>query len=327
MPQPSDNALWQPTATRERLQQRAQLFAATREFFASRHVLEVDTPALVRHAVTDVNLRPVSAELEGSQRYLHTSPEYAMKRLLAAGSGDIYQLCHVFRGEEQSRLHNAEFMLLEWYRVGFSMDSLIHEVMDLLDAYAIALGGSARPRATQRYHDVCREHLQLDPLTASLEALRERASVHGLDTGSAASLTRDGLCDFLVGTVVGPTLGKDHWYALTHYPASQAALAALDPTDPAFALRFEIYADGIELANGFVELADSREQRRRFEQDNLARRAAGLAEYAVDEYLLEALAAGLPPCAGVALGFDRAMMVCAGADAIDEVVTFTTERA
>ena len=327
MTPPSDTALWQPTATLTRLQQRARLFASTREFFAKRQVLEVDTPALVRHAVTDLNLRPVSAQLDGTTRYLHTSPEYAMKRLLAAGSGDIYQLCHVFRGEEQSRLHNSEFMLLEWYRVGFSMDSLIHEVMDLLDAYAIALGGSARPRAAQRYRDVCREHLQLDPLTAPLEALRERASTHGLDTASAADLTRDGLLDFLVGTVVGPTLGRGHWYALTHYPASQAALAALDPADASFALRFEIYADGIELANGFVELADSREQRRRFEQDNLARRAAGLAEYELDERLLEALDAGLPPCAGVALGFDRAMMVCAGARAIEEVVTFITERA
>lgn len=327
MTPPSDTVLWQPTATLSRLRQRAQLFARTREFFAKRQVLEVDTPALVRAAVTDVNLRPVSAQMDGTTRYLHTSPEYAMKRLLAAGSGDIYQLCHVFRGEEQSRLHNAEFMLLEWYRVGFSMDSLIHEVMDLLDAYAITLGRLTRPRAVQRYRDVCREHLHVDPLTAPLDTLRQLACAQGLDAASAASLGRDGVLDFLVGTVVGPTLGRGHWYALTHYPASQAALAALDPEDASVALRFEIYADGIELANGFVELADSQEQRRRFEQDNLARREAGLAEYTLDERLLEALTAGLPPCAGVALGFDRAMMVCAGAGAIDEVVTFTTERA
>lgn len=323
----SSPAEWRPSASLAMLQHRARLLKVTRDFFDARGVLEVDTPALVNAGVTDINLRPIHVPLDRNTRFLHTSPEYAMKRLLAAGSGDIYQLCHVFRGEELSRLHNTEFMLLEWYRLGVSMPSLIEEVMDLLDTYAQALGHPPRPRVQVRYRDLMRERLGHDPLHIALPDLRELACAHGLDRQSAATLSRDDLLDFLVGTVLGPTLASGQWLALTHYPASQAALAALDTEDPDVSLRFEIYADGVELANGFVELADATEQRQRFEHDNLARRAAGLAEYALDERLLAALAAGIPACAGVAVGFDRAFMVCSGASAMKEVMSFTTERA
>lgn len=318
---------WQPTASLEILRHRARLLSHTRHFFEERQVLEVDTPALINNAVTDIHLRPLEVRLASDTKYLHTSPEYAMKRLLAAGSGDIYQLCHVYRGEEQSRHHNTEFMLLEWYRVGFDMESLIAEVMDLLDRYSQALDLPARPRIQQRYRDLLREQLAIDPLEIEHSALRDLACQHGLDSVSAKALSRDELLDFLVGSVVGPTLGQGSWLALTHYPASQAALAELDPQDPAVALRFEIYADGIELANGFVELTDVTEQRQRFERDNLVRRQAGLADYALDERLLAALDAGIPKCAGVALGFDRALMVCSGATSIQDVMSFTTERA
>ena len=318
---------WLPTATRERLAQRAALLATVRQFFLSRSVLEVDTPVLVNAAVTDVNLRPVELTLGDRRLFLQTSPEYAMKRLLAAGLGDVYQLCKVVRGDERSRLHNPEFTMLEWYRVGLDMASLIDEVAALLDALVIRTGGTARPLRRVSYREVFQATLQIDPLEAPTASLVQIAVAHGLTRDNLTNLSRDEVLDFLMGVVIGPTLGRGEWLALTHYPASQAALAQLDSRDPRVALRFEIYADGIELANGFQELADAREQRARFLADNAARAAQGLPQMPIDEALLAALEAGLPACSGVALGFDRAVMIAVGAKRIDEVVSFTIENA
>lgn len=318
---------WQPSTTRERLAERASLLAAAREFFAARGVLEVDTPLLGNAAVTDVNLRPVPVCLAERSLFLQTSPEYAMKRLLAAGAGDIYQLCKVVRGDERSRLHNPEFTMLEWYRQGFGMTRLIDEVAELLNTLVTCTGGAPRRLRRLAYGEAFRAALQIDPLEATVDRLSEIAIAHGLARDSARDLGRDGLLDFVMGTVIGPTLGRGEWLALTHYPASQAALATLDPVDPRVALRFEIYADGVELANGFQELADAREQRARFEADNTARRAQGLPAMPIDERLLAALAAGLPACSGVALGFDRAVMVAVGASHIDDVIAFPIEIA
>ena len=318
---------WRPSARRERLVQRAALFASIREFFAVRSVLEVDTPALVRRGVTDVNLTAITARLDDQELFLHTSPEYAMKRLLAAGSGDIYQLCHAYRAEERSALHNPEFTMLEWYRLGFSMDELIEEVAALLDTAMQACGAAPRPLRRLRYRDACLQCFGVDPLEAPREKLAQLALEAGLTGEAAASLTRDGLLDFLVGVRLGPTLGDDCWLALTHYPASQAALAQLDPDDPAVALRFEIYADGVELANGFQELANAAEQAERFAADNRERAARGLPHRTADERLLAALHAGLPACSGVALGVDRALMIATGAERIDDVLPFTIEQA
>jgi lysyl-tRNA synthetase class 2 len=318
---------WLPTATRERLAQRAALLATVRQFFESRSVLEVDTPVLVNAAVTDVNLRPVELTLGDRRLFLQTSPEYAMKRLLAAGLGDVYQLCKVVRGDERSRLHNPEFTMLEWYRVGLDMASLIDEVAALLDALVIRTGGTARPLRRVSYREVFQATLQIDPLEAPTASLVQIAVAHGLTRDNLTNLSRDEVLDFLMGVVIGPTLGRGEWLALTHYPASQAALAQLDSRDPRVALRFEIYADGIELANGFQELADAREQRARFLADNAARAAQGLPQMPIDEALLAALEAGLPACSGVALGFDRAVMIAVGAKRIDEVVSFTIENA
>jgi lysyl-tRNA synthetase class 2 len=314
---------WRPSATRARLAQRAELLATTRDFFGARGLLEVETPMLVGAAVTDTHLESVPARVGARTMHLHTSPEYAMKRLLAAGSGDIWQLCRVARGDERSRLHNPEFTLLEWYRCGWPMAQLIEEVAALLDALCVRSGGARRSLVVRRYADAFRDLFGVDPLTASAAVLGALARDAGLE-GDAA---RDDLLDFLVGAKLGPTLGRGEWLALTHWPASQAALARLDPADPRTALRFEVYADGIELANGFEELADAREQAARFAADNAARRARGLPDHAVDERLLAALAAGLPPCSGVAVGFDRAVMVATGARSIDEVIAFTTEQA
>ena len=318
---------WRPTASRERLALRAALLTVTRDFFASRQVLEVETPLLVNAGVTDVNLRSATARLGERELHLHTSPEYAMKRLLAAGYGDIYQLCHVVRAEERSRLHNAEFTLLEWYRLGFSMDALIKETAALLDALLVCAGRAPRPLRALRYAQAFRDALGIDPLTAPHRVLADLTIEHGLDAATARSMDRDGLLDFLTGAVIGPTLGQGEWLALTHYPAAQAALARLDDEDPRVALRFEIYADGIELANGFEELGSADEQRSRFEADNRLREVRQLPPVALDEHLLAALEAGLPACAGVALGFDRLVMVASGAAHIDEVIAFPTENA
>ena len=320
---------WRPSATRARLAQRATLLAEVRGFFAARGLLEVETPVLVNAAVTDRHLVSVAAALGERTMYLHTSPEFAMKRLLAAGSGDIWQLCRVARGDERSRLHNPEFTLLEWYRCGWSMDALIDEVGALLDSLVAAAGAAARPLVRRRYRDAFRDAFGIDPLEAPLPVLVRLAREAGLMPTADAQdgADRDALLDFLVGARLGPTLGHGQWLALTHYPASQAALARLDPADPAVALRFEVYADGVELANGFEELGDAPEQAARFAADNAARRAAGAPQVAPDARLLAALAAGLPPCAGVAVGFDRCVMLATGATHIDEIIAFTSEQA
>ncbi len=317
---------WRPTASLQTLRLRAELLATTRGFFAARRVLEVDTPALVRCAVSDVNLHSASVHLPGQSAplYLHTSPEYAMKRLLAAGSGDIYQIAHVFRGLERSRLHNAEFTLIEWYRTGFSMTQLMDELLQLTQ---LLLGGApARPAHSLSYEMAFRG-IGLAPLSASDGELREAAVAHRLDSALAARCTRDELLDWLMATAVGPRLGQDALCLVHRYPASQAALARLDPQDPRVAMRFELYYQGVELANGFEELSDAGEQRRRFEADLEQRQRRNLPPLALDEALLQALASGLPPVAGVALGFDRVLMLRTGATDIGQVLPFPLQRA
>ena len=318
---------WRPTATRATLEQRAVLLARARRFFADGGVLEVDTPTVVNAPVTDIHIHSAQVDLGAAAEhtyFLHTSPEYAMKRLLAAGSGDIYQICHVVRGFERGRLHNAEFTLIEWYRLGFTLDDLMSEVDALVRAL---LGPVATGRNSERisYREVFLREMQLDPFTADMEELRAAAAKLGFKETEAAQ--RDELLDLLMGAAVGPRLGGNALTFVHSYPATQAALARLDPRDPRAALRFELYCNGIELANGFHELASAAEQRARFNQDNAERRRAGLPVHPPDEFLLAALEAGLPECSGVALGFDRTVMLATGSSTIDEVLTFPTERA
>lgn len=283
---------------------------------------------LVSCAVTDVHLHSARVELApGAPRsYLHTSPEYAMKRLLAAGTGDIFQICPVVRGEERGRLHNPEFTLVEWYRLGLSLEGSMDEVEALVRAL---LGPTASALASERvaYRDVFLRELDLDPLTAPIEALARAARALGYDSASADRADRDELLEFLMAARVGPRLGVGALTFVHRYPASQAALAALDPADAQVALRFELYCNGVELANGFKELASASEQRARFEADRDRRRALGLADHGLDERFLAALESGLPECCGVALGFDRTVMIATGASRIDEVLAFPTERA
>lgn len=319
---------WRPTATRAMLEQRALLLQRARRFFSEGGVLEVDTPMVVNAPVTDVHIHSATVDLGPPAThtyFLHTSPEYAMKRLLAAGSGDIYQICHVVRGFERGRLHNAEFTLIEWYRLGFTLDELMSEVEELVRAL---LGPIATGRSSERitYREAFLREMRMDPFTVPLEQLREAAHGLGFKT-NAESDQRDELLELLMGAAIGPRLGR-HALTFVHgYPATQAALARIDPHDARAALRFELYCEGIELANGFNELAAAGEQRARFDQDNAERRRRGLPVFPVDEWLLAALEAGLPQCCGVALGFDRTVMLAAGAKSIDAVLPFPTERA
>jgi lysyl-tRNA synthetase class 2 len=329
MSTPGDD--WRPRATRTRLVQRAALLAHAREFFAARGVLEVDTPLVVNAPVSDVHIHCASVQLaplagapHAPPHYLHTSPEYAMKRLLAAGSGDIYQICHVVRGLECSPLHNPEFTLIEWYRAGFTLEALMDEVEALVRGL---LGAVASGRAGERvsYREAFSRELGLDPLSASVAQLQEAAQPLGFR--GDAHTSRDTWLELLMGSRIGPRLGGNALTFVYGYPASQAALARLDARDPRTALRFELYCDGIELANGFHELAAAAEQRARFARDNAERHRRGLPMAAPDERLLAALEAGLPDCAGVALGFDRTLMLASGAAEIEEVLAFPTRRA
>jgi elongation factor P--(R)-beta-lysine ligase len=306
------------------LQLRAALLAHARHFFADRGVLEVDTPIVVHAPVTDVHIHSARVQFadDPSPFFLHTSPEYAMKRLLAAGSGDIYQICHVMRGMERGRQHNAEFTLIEWYRIGYSMDRLMSEV-DTLVRYLLGDVAFTISSESISYRAAFIRELHLDPFTASLEELNAAAK----NVGFAEGIGRDELLELLMGAVVGPRLGRNALTFIHDYPASQAALARLNPEDPRTALRFELYCRGIELANGFEELASVTEQRARFEHDNQERQRLGLPTYKIDERLLAALETGLPACSGVALGFDRTLMLAAGASHIDEVLAFPTDRA
>jgi len=323
---------WRPSATPEALRERAALLSRAREFFAVRSVLEVDTPLVVNSPVSDVHIASAAVGLSGEQAasgaaapllYLHTSPEYAMKRLLAARIGDIYQICHVVRGNERGRLHNPEFTLIEWYRVGFSLAALMDEVEALV---RVLLGPAHRRRRGERlsYREAFVRELALDPFSAPDATLLEAARRLGLESDGA---NRDDLLEFLMGVGVGPRLGRGALTFVHGYPATQAALARLDPQDPRAALRFELYCEGMELANGFHELTSAPEQRARFERDNAERQRTGQPVRPPDERLLAALAAGLPDCAGVALGFDRTLMLAVGAQHIDEVLAFPTGRA
>lgn len=319
---------WRPTASLATLRTRAAALAATRAFFQARGVLEVDTPALVNAPVSDVNLGSLRVVMPQSagHLFLHTSPEYAMKRLLAAGSGDIYQICRVYRGAERGRYHNPEFTMFEWYRLGFSLEMLMAEVADLT-RLLLGADAAALPVELLSYRDAVRRHAGFDPIDAEPAQITAAAQSLGLDAGRAGTAGRDELLDLIVGAQVGPALGAKALTFVHRYPASQAALARLDPEDARVALRFELYYRGVELANGYHELASGAEQRLRFAGDLRMRALRGLPAATLDPHLLAALDAGLPDCAGVALGFDRLMMLAIGAETIDAVLTFPVERA
>ena len=317
---------WRPTAGPAALKGRAAMLAAAREFFAARGVLEVDTPVLSAAATSDPQLESLLTRIAGFAAPFHlaTSPEYAMKRLLAAGSGDIYQICKVFRDEERGRWHNPEFTLLEWYRLGFDDARLMSEVEALVGELLSPYRALERAERVT-YAAALQRHAGVDAHASSEAELADAAARHGIACG--AELDRDARLDLLMGLVVGPNLGRERPCFVVDYPASQAALARIKPGVPAVAARFELYLDGLELANGFEELCDGAEQRARFTQDLAVRRARGQRETPLDERFLAALEAGMPECAGVALGFDRLLAVALGAARLGDVMAFGIERA
>jgi lysyl-tRNA synthetase class 2 len=322
---------WRPSASLELLQLRATLLARVRAFFSKHAVLEVDTPALSRAASTDPALLSFQTRYHGpgaaagATLYLHTSPEFPMKRLLAAGSGSIYQVCKVFRDGECGGRHNPEFTLLEWYRTGFDHLDLMDEVERLL---VEVLAGIAPVETVHHwtYRELLRELAGVDPFATTVAELRVLlASAHGITpVGMPDDL--DTWLDLVMTHVIEPLLGAGLVF-VRDYPASQAALARLRPGNPPVAARFEVYLNGVELANGFHELADAVEQQQRFELEAARCRDSGVPAVPMDRKLLDALAAGLPDCAGVALGVDRLLLVASGAGCLQDVLAFSLDSA
>ena len=317
--------IWRPSATLTNLKLRAELLKKLRAFFEARGVLEVETPALSRAGATDRHLASFRVENpQGGFLYLHTSPEFPMKRLLAAGSGDIWQLGKVFRAGEAGRLHNPEFTLVEWYRVGFDHRRLMDEVAEFI---GVLLPGLKKSPEYLSYREAFRRYAGFDPSAADKPACIAALQACGKEPPAQGDMDYDGWLDLVAGEIVYPSMGHGQPTFIYDYPASQAALARVRPGNPPLAERFEVFVNGIELANGFHELADAAEQRRRFENDLAYRRAHGLPQIPMDENLLAALQHDLPECAGVAFGFDRLVMLAAGARSLAEVLAFPCERA
>jgi lysyl-tRNA synthetase class 2 len=315
---------WQPSVSQEMLKARAHLLEKIREFMSAQGVLEVETPVLVNAAVSEPNIDSFETtfqhpgEPDKQNLYLHTSPEYAMKRLLASGSGPIYQICHVFRNDEAGKLHNPEFTMLEWYRPGYDH----HQLMDELDKLLISL--SFKPAIKTTYADVFKEKAGINPHIAELKELQRVAAVNGLTSNINDKAT---LLDFIFSHCVSDHLGHESPIMIYDYPACQAALARITDTKPQVAERFELFINGMEIANGFHELCDADEQKKRFIQDNLKRKQSGKCEIGMDQRFLDALEHGLPPSTGVAVGVDRLLMAMYDCKNIHDVIAFPIDRA
>ncbi len=311
---------WQPSASIENLKRRAALFARLRAFFAERDVMEVETPLLSRAAVTDVFIESLSVLFQGRAFFLQTSPEYAMKRLLAAGTGAIYQICKAFRADDAGRLHQPEFTMLEWYRPGFDH----HALMDEMDSMLQAVAGFARAKRLT-YAALLQSQLGIDPHRATTAELQESVKKN-LPQMTFVPDRRDCL-DLLL------TFCTESWADVSaplfiyDFPVEQAALARVRHDEiPKVASRFEVYVRGIELANGFHELQDAAEQRARFMEDLVQRQQKNMPSVPIDRYLLNALESGLPDCAGVALGVDRLLMLAIEAERLSDVMSFDFTR-
>jgi lysyl-tRNA synthetase class 2 len=311
---------WKPSSGVAVARQRAAMLERARSFFRSRGVLEVDTPALSRYTASDPNIE--SLRVAGPREatlYLQTSPESFMKRLLADGYPDIYAICRVFRDGESGRLHQPEFTMVEWYRHGFGLRAMIDETVAFIAG--VLQQPELKDAATLEFETAFRRFAGVEPLTASLDELADAAAA---DAGLRESLgdDRDAWLDLLLSTRVAPNFADRQLTVLRHFPASQAALARICPADDRLADRFEVFHGAIELANGFVELRRPDEQRRRMHADLSSRHASARRPVPLDEPLLAALESGLPDCAGVAVGFERLLMLATGAADIRDILTF-----
>lgn len=320
---------YQPTCSIEALKARAAMYQKIRQFFAEREVLEVETPVLSQAGVTDVHLASVQVQrhIHGklNTQYLQTSPEFPMKRLLASGSGPIYQICKVFRDDEHGRKHNSEFTMLEWYRPGLDLKALMHETADLLATCLAHRFGEIRP-VVLSYKHAFQDRLEINPLQATLKQLKDTAYRVGLNLDLGDD--RLGYMDLLFSHFVEPSLGFDAPVFLTDFPPEMASLAKVkqDEEGELVAARFEVYIEGLELANAYDELLDAEVLASRFEADNAERAQQGLPVMPTDQYLLAALP-HMPECSGIALGIDRLLMVVMNQVKIDQVIAFPAEIA
>jgi len=331
--------MWQPTASIETLKNRALFIASIRQFFTARGVWEVETPILSNNTITDLHLDAFETQFDfdtngqAKSVFLQTSPEFAMKRLLAAGSGAIFQINKAFRHEAAGRFHNPEFTMLEWYRPGFDDQQLMAELDELMQ-----LTVDAKPALYLSYQQAFINYLSFDPLTTNLEQLKLIIAEHSNDEWLQQESNPDTLLQWLFSMKIEPVLGykeqayeeKDKQWTpcfIYNFPASQASLAKINQQDKRVAHRFELYYQGVELANGFYELQDKAEQQKRFENDNQLRAQAGLTQKPVDENLLSALESGLPDCAGVAVGIDRLFMLKYNLTHINQAIAFDVNRA
>ncbi len=312
------------------LQQRAFLLAEIRRFFHQRKVMEVETPILSEFGNTDVQIDMFSSQpllAEQHRSFLRTSPEFFHKRLLAGGSGDLFEIAKVFRRGERSHLHNPEFTLLEWYREGFDWAELMTEVIDLVQFLQMQLAGEEVAVETIAYQDLFIKCAAVDPFAVELEALQAICENHGY-TGSA--LNRTTALDYIFALIIQPQLIDADSFAtglMVHdFPIEMAALSQMHPTKPDRCLRFEFLWHGVELANGYQELSDPIEQHQRFIADNQMRCQMGKTELPIDDHLLAALSHGLPACSGVAMGVERLMMCLLGYESIDQVMGFQAEN-
>ena len=315
---------WRPYADKRLIKLRAETYIKIRQFMAERNILEVETPVLSHATVTDMQLNSFRSEYSSPQSnsgkilYLQTSPEYAMKRLLASGTGAIYQISRVFRNEEQGKYHNPEFTMLEWYQPGYGHHQLMQELELFLNLFAM------NHCEKISYGEIFLEHTGLDPHTCDTNELKSMAQQHGLSTTIEE---RSVLLDFIFSDKITSTLGDTRPLFVYDYPACQSALAKLSNTTPEVAERFELFINGMEIANGFHELTDADEQLARFEQDLTLRKKENRPDLPIDHLFLDALKQGLPDCAGVAVGIDRLLMVITGTNDIREVLGFPIERA
>lgn len=320
---------YQPTCSIEALKARAVMYQKIRQFFTERNVLEVETPILSQAGVTDVHLASVQVQrhIHGklNSQYLQTSPEFPMKRLLASGSGPIYQICKVFRDDEHGRKHNSEFTMLEWYRPALDLKGLMHETADLLETCLAHRFGEVRPYILS-YKHAFQDRLELNPLKATLQQLKDTANRVGLNLDLGDD--RLAYIDLLFSHFVEPSLGFDAPVFLTDFPPEMASLAKVkqDEDGELVAARFEVYIEGLELANAYDELLDADVLASRFEADNVVRAEQGLAIIPTDQYLLAALP-NMPECSGIALGIDRLLMVSMNQVRIDQVIAFPAEIA
>lgn len=315
---------WTPKTSAHARNSRATMLRDIRQFFYDRNVLEVETPALSKNANTDPFIESFILDSFDSSRFLHTSPEYPMKRLLAAGSGDIYQICKVWRKEESGSRHNPEFSLLEYYRVGFSYQDLMREVDTLLSG---TINHLTKESQFVTYAQLFLEKFSLNPHIVCYEQLLKHVSTE-IPSLNTEGLDQQALLDALLTHCIEPEFAKDQLTFVYDYPASQSALSQLRKVDNYFvAERFEVYLGNLELGNGYQEEVDSKRNHSILDEENKARSQMGLKTMPIDKYFLEACDSGIPASAGIAIGLDRVLMAITGENSIQKVINFAWDKA